>query len=196
MAIMNTNNGRELDIIVLGIPITKGSYQPYTKNGKAINVDPRLTVWESKIRSVALNELHKFSQTAYDCPVQIIGEIRVPRPSSAAHTFPAYQTAKDKGGGDLDKLMRAIGDALQAVQSRYLGKSKPGVLSNDSRIIGWNLTKLYETPKRPSGIYLTISPLESLDDVYAPWSPATSEGANHISRLNSIHTRINQIKRF
>ncbi|MDK7090518.1 hypothetical protein QP369_25630, partial [Escherichia coli] len=64
------------------------------------------------------------------------------------------------------------------------------------RIIGWNLTKLYETPKRPSGIYLTISPLESLDDVYAPWSPATSEGANHISRLESIHTRINQIRNF
>lgn len=196
MAIMNTNNGRELDIIVLGIPITKGSYQPYTKNGKAINTDPRLTVWENKIRGIAVQTLRLQQLDEYDCPIAITGEVRVPEPTTVHHNFPAYQTAKNKGGGDLDKLIRAIGDALQTNPSKYLGKSKQGIISDDSRIIHWNITKLYETTHRPAGIYLTITPIETPHDLPNQWTPATPEGANHLDRLNNINTRINQIKNF
>ncbi len=192
----NTNNGQELDIIVLGTPITKGSYAPYTKNGKAISDDARTTVWENKIRAEALQTLRINRLSPYDCPIAITGEIRMPRPDKTMHAFPAYQTAKSKGGGDLDKLLRTIGDALQDVQSRYLGKSKQGIISNDSRIIHWNISKLYATDTRPAGIYLTITPVETETDLHGDWMPQTPGAKEYLERLTRTTERINHAYTF
>lgn len=187
---MNTNNGKELDIIALGTPITKGSYAPYTNSGKAVSVDPRTTAWENKIRAAAIQALRVASLETYDCPIAITGEIRVPRPQTARHTFPAYQTAKNKGGGDLDKLLRTIGDALQEVPSKYIGKRKQGVISDDSRIIHWNITKLYETNNRPQGIYITLTPIETEHDIYTPWEPTSPQTTSYLDRIQRINTRL------
>jgi hypothetical protein len=145
----NDNNGQPLDIIVQGMPITKGSVQPWrTKHGKAVSVDARLQSWEAAIRGTAVGMMTASGLKPYDCPISITGEIRVPR-TDMLHDLPAWQTAKTSGGGDLDKLQRAIGDALQTTNSRYPGRNREGVISNDSRIIHWQISKRYADETRP-----------------------------------------------
>mgnify|MGYP000542893281 CR=1 FL=1 len=76
----NDNNGQPLDIIVQGMPITKGSVQPWrTKHGKAVSVDARLQSWEAAIRGTAVSMMTASGLKPYDCPISITGEIRVPR---------------------------------------------------------------------------------------------------------------------
>ncbi|TCD53752.1 hypothetical protein EJ419_07235 [Alloscardovia theropitheci] len=185
-----------LDVIVLGTPITKGSYAPYTRNGKAINVDARESVWEAQIREEAVLALQASGLEPFDEPVSIVGQIRVPKPATGLHSLPAYQTAKDKGGGDLDKLLRAIGDALQVSKSRYAAKNKPGVITNDSRIVHWNIMKAYEDSNYPAGIYLTIiSASVSMVSTYQ-WTPFTRIGRKRLEQIQRLHDRINNSRNF
>ncbi|NEG56156.1 RusA family crossover junction endodeoxyribonuclease [Bifidobacterium platyrrhinorum] len=173
------NGGRSLDIIIPGPPITKGSYAPYTGgHGKALADDRRILVWENRVRVFALDQLRSAGLDPYDCPVMITGELRMPRPRKSRFPLPATQTAKRAGGGDLDKLLRALGDGLQQVNSRHLGKCRDGVLADDSRIIRWDVVKLYETPERPMGAYLTIAPAQDpyQTDLIHGWKPATARG--------------------
>lgn len=170
----NDNNGQPLDIIVQGTPITKGSVQPWrTKHGKAVSVDARLQSWEAAIRGTAVSMMTASGLKPYDCPISITGEIRVPR-TDKLHDLPAWQTAKTSGGGDLDKLQRAIGDALQTTNSRYPGRNREGVISNDSRIIHWQISKRYADETRPEGVYLTIRPISTPE--LPDWQPATPAG--------------------
>jgi len=170
----NDNNGQPLDIIVQGTPITKGSVQPWrTKHGKAVSVDARLQSWEAAIRGTAVSMMTASGLKPYDCPISITGEIRVPR-TDKIHDLPAWQTAKTSGGGDLDKLQRAIGDALQTTNSRYPGRNREGVISNDSRIIHWQISKRYADETRPEGVYLTIRPISTPE--LPDWQPATPAG--------------------
>lgn len=170
----NDNNGQPLDIIVQGTPITKGSVQPWrTKHGKTVSVDARLQSWEAAIRGTAVSMMTASGLKPYDCPISITGEIRVPR-TDKLHDLPAWQTAKTSGGGDLDKLQRAIGDALQTTNSRYPGRNREGVISNDSRIIHWQISKRYADETRPEGVYLTIRPISTPE--LPDWQPATPAG--------------------
>lgn len=192
---MTSNNTQSLDIVVLGLPISKGSYAPYTKAGKAINIDSRVTVWESQIRTTAVRALQAAGLHPYDCPVSISGEIRMPAPKIQKNIFPCTQTSKSKGGGDLDKLLRCIGDALQEVHSEYFSKRRNGVITNDCRIVHWNVSKLYATDERPAGIYITITPLTKEEDI-REWQPATTTTANQLNKLSSVFTRMTTLKDF
>ena len=179
----NDNNGQPLDIIVQGTPITKGSVQPWrTKHGKAVSVDARLQSWEAAIRGTAVSMMTASGLKPYDCPISITGEIRVPR-TDKLHDLPAWQTAKTSGGGDLDKLQRAIGDALQTTNSRYPGRNREGVISNDSRIIHWQISKRYADETRPEGVYLTIRPISTPE--LPDWQPATQPGEPSTTTCNA-----------
>lgn len=173
------NDGQPLDIIITGQPITKGSYKPIMKNGKALADDPRAHRWELVLRLNAVDALNRAGFKPYDCPVAISCMICMPC-TDDRHYYPCMQTAKDKGGGDLDKLCRAIGDGLQVVNSRYAGRVRGGVLTNDSRIVGWDVCKMYETELHPMGVYLTIWPLtgdnETIFHINHVWKPATKQG--------------------
>ncbi len=173
------NDGQPLDIIIPGQPITKGSYKPIMKNGKALADDPRAHRWELVLRLNAVDALNRAGFKPYDCPVAISCMICMPC-TDDRHYYPCMQTAKDKGGGDLDKLCRAIGDGLQVVNSRYAGRVRGGVLTNDSRIVGWDVCKMYETELHPMGVYLTIWPLtgdnETIFHINHVWKPATKQG--------------------
>lgn len=180
----NTNHGQPLEITVCGLPATKGSVQPYTQHGHAISANPRLTQWENDVRSSALAAMAEEHMQPYNCPVAITAQIRLPKPQRTPWRMPATQTAETKGGGDLDKYARALGDGLQAVHSaKWAGLNRPGVLEDDSRIVHWNITKVYATNRMPCGAYLTITPVdEPADD----WQPITESGQRRMRR--SIRT--------
>lgn len=184
------NGGRALDLVIPGTPITKGSVTPYTGGrGKALNVDRRTGEWEERVRVIALAALHRAGLEPYDCPVEIRGELRMPTPRAPRFPLPAVQAAKRAGGGDLDKLLRALGDGLQRVNSRHLGKCRDGVLADDSRIVRWDVAKLYAAPMRPAGAYLTIIPVTDpvLFDLDHMWRPMTPEGDMQLSAASPVN---------
>ena len=51
---------------------------------------------------------------------------------------------------DLDKLQRAVGDALAPYK-------RPGVLRDDSRIVGWHSVKRYADATHPAGVMICVS---------------------------------------
>jgi crossover junction endodeoxyribonuclease RusA len=61
----------------------------------------------------------------------------------AAPTYP-------RTGGDLDKLMRAVADALGR-------KHGAGVIADDADIVTFNAAKRYATPLAPVGCDITIT---------------------------------------
>ena len=63
----------------------------------------------------------------------------MPRPKRIVNLYP-YQ-------GDLDKLQRCVGDAME----------QSGVLTNDSRIIHWIATKRYAHPDEQPGAHIHIT---------------------------------------
>lgn len=69
----------------------------------------------------------------YDGPVCVKARFWLYKPRSPKFPIPATKP-------DLDKLVRAVGDAL-------CPKHGLGVLSEDSRIVGWEATKNYVLPQ-------------------------------------------------
>ena len=63
---------------------------------------------------------------------------------------------------------------LMADYSRYPGRNREGVISNDSRIIHWQISKRYADETRPEGVYLTIRPISTPE--LPDWQPATPAG--------------------
>lgn len=74
-----------------------------------------------------------------DGPVKAVVHFVMPRPKRIVNPYP-YQ-------GDLDKLQRCIGDALEI----------SGVLKNDSRIVTWLAVKRYADPNEQSGAHIHIT---------------------------------------
>ena len=74
-----------------------------------------------------------------DAPVKVTAEFVMPRPKRLVNPYP-YQ-------GDLDKMQRGIGDALE----------QSGVLANDSRIVAWVATKRYAQPDEQPGAHIHIT---------------------------------------
>ena len=150
------NRGRSLGFHAAGQPITKGSVKPYMgARGHAIPDDPRLAAWEQTMAWSAKAAMARAGLRPYDCPVIVSAEFRLPCPTSPAFSVPATAADKDKGGGDLDKLLRALGDALQSA----------GVVRDDSRISEYrDCIKRYADDKHPMGVTVTVTPLGKEDE--------------------------------
>lgn len=123
---------------VPGIPIPQGSKNIF--NGRLVETNAnKLRIWRRTIAAAATNH---HQGEPLDCPLHLTVEFRFPRPKHHFGTgknsltlkekAPTYYTAKP----DLDKLIRAVGDAL----------TQAGVIRDDSRITRITASKIYGVP--------------------------------------------------
>jgi crossover junction endodeoxyribonuclease RusA len=116
---------RRLRIVAHGSPAAQGS-KKHVGNGRMVEMSKKLPAWRSAVEAAArLAAGSKWEPI--DGAVSITGEIRLLKPRTTKYpTSPA-------GAPDLDKLQRAIGDAL----------TKSGVIADDARITHWNVRKVW-----------------------------------------------------
>jgi len=127
-----------LRIIAHGTPASQGSKNSYGKN--LVESDKQLPAWRAAVKAAAKLAAGP-NWEPIDTAVKIAGEIRIRKPKTTKfNDHPA-------GPKDLDKMQRAIGDALESA----------GILTNDARIVHWDIKKVWAT--NTPGLDITISPL-------------------------------------
>lgn len=132
---------QSINVTVEGTPVPQGSMRAYVRGGKPVIVHdkPELKTWRDKIRLTVYAEAKRQG-------VQLpLGKNKNPVGVEAAFYFKRPKTVK-KGKKlvsvkpDLDKLLRAVGDAL----------GEPGayqIIENDSRIVYIRGGKYYTDDK-------------------------------------------------
>lgn len=151
---------------VPGEPITEGSVRTFTSGQRTIVTHDRgrkLEWWRIRVAHAAEKAAKRAGwEPRHDGPVEVWAEFRLPRPKSAPKSRKHAQTKPD-----LDKLQRAIGDALAPYK-------RSGVLRDDSRIVGWSAVKRYADDAHPTGVMVRVSKakdhvtgqsLTSIDDI-------------------------------
>ena len=125
-----------LRIVAHGTPASQGSKNSYGKN--LVESDKQLPAWRAAVKAAAKLAAGP-NWAPIDDPVKITGEIRIRKPNSTKfRDHPA-------GPKDLDKMQRAIGDALESA----------GILTNDARIVHWDIRKVWAT--NTPGLDITIT---------------------------------------
>jgi len=128
-------------------PATQGSKRAMP-NGILLETNKRLRPWRSHITDAALQTNHPLTTA----PVSITITFRFLRPrshfnkSGLSSKAPSHLTSKQKG--DIDKLSRAILDALTG-----------SLLYDDSQVVQLSAHKRYICPGELPGALITIVPL-------------------------------------
>ena len=134
---------------VPGEPITEGSTRAFASGQRVVVTHDRgreLDAWRIKVAHAAEAAAQAVGwEPQYDGPVVVDAVFLLSRPKSVKKRLMPH--AKP----DLDKLIRAVGDALAPYR-------QPGVLKDDSRIVTWHASKHYATPYKP-GVFITVSPV-------------------------------------
>lgn len=127
-----------LTFTVFGQPVPQGSNRAFNSRVVASNAHV-LKPWRNAIGSAALEHAVLAEHGGFHGPVRVRATFTFRRPRSHYRTgrnahllrdnAPAYPTSR--GCGDLDKLARALGDALVDVS----------VLRDDDQIVEWRLAK-------------------------------------------------------
>lgn len=111
-------------ISVIGDPASQGSHA--IMNGRIVQVNSKKhKAWRTAIVHEAIANLPA-GWEPLDEPVELIVNFYMPRPASVKRPVPSVAP-------DLDKLVRAVGDALAIA----------GVYTDDSRIVRISARKLY-----------------------------------------------------
>jgi Holliday junction resolvase RusA-like endonuclease len=136
-------------VTAYGLPAPQGSKRGFVAAGRAVIVDdnkPALRTWRDDVKLAALRALD--ATPDWDPTAQVVSlhaTFTLPRPRSHYRTgkqtlhllrdaAPEWPHTRP----DLDKLLRAAGDALKAA----------GVYADDSRIVKITATKVYPTHTR------------------------------------------------
>lgn len=147
MTITITEPVTTVRFVAYGTPAPQGSK---AKWGAEDN--PRTRPWRHAVATAAAEALPEGFELTHG-PVEVIVTFFFKRPQSH------YRTGRHAGelkpgapnvctsGYDLDKLQRAIGDALQGV-----------VLRDDKQIVHWAPWKLYGTPERAEILVRPVDP--------------------------------------
>lgn len=151
---------------VPGEPITEGSARAFASGQRVVVTHDRgheLAAWRLKVAKAAQEAAREAGwEPRYDGPVVVNAAFMLPRPKSAKKRLMPHVKP------DLDKLIRAVGDALAPYK-------QPGVLKDDSRIVTWHASKHYDDGHK-QGVFITVSPVGGgyLDASYtiAEWMEA------------------------
>lgn len=129
-----------LRIVAHGAPATQGSKKGFIRGRKVVLVemDEKLPAWREAVEAAARQAAGPGWETI-DGGVSISGEVRLRKPATTK--FPEAPA----GAPDLDKLQRAIGDAL----------TKSKVIKDDARIVHWDIRKVWATDM--PGLDITIT---------------------------------------
>ena len=129
-----------MKLTVIGLPVSQGSKCARVVRGRAILTDGfgdkprRLRDWRASVAACARLWLQQNGMPApLDGPVELTATFYLPRPKSAPKRV-LYPATKP----DLDKLTRAIGDALAKI-----------AYTDDSRIVQINVGKRFAVDSPP-----------------------------------------------
>lgn len=125
---------------VPGKPLPKGSLR-HVGRGRLVE-QTKVKEWMEAIRTDLLGQA--LEEPMFTTPVFAGLEFYFPRPAVAKNRlYPHMRSA-----GDLDKLCRAVLDALQ-----------PKVLADDALVVSMSATKRYEDADNPAGVLITVADL-------------------------------------
>lgn len=151
---------------VPGEPITEGSTRAFASGQRVVVTHDRgreLAAWRTRVKRAAQEAAREAGwEPRYDGPVAVTAAFFLPRPKSAKKRLMPHVKP------DLDKLIRAVGDALAPYK-------QPGVLKDDSRIVTWRATKDYDDAYKSGAlIYVSRVDEEGLSATYdcAEWLEA------------------------
>ena len=112
-------------IVADGVPAPQGS-KKHVGRGRMVEASKTLPAWRAVVGGAARAAAGP-GWVPWDGPVMVSGTVSIARPGSTKfRDFPA-------GPADLDKLLRAIGDAL----------TKSKIITDDARIVNWNVWKVW-----------------------------------------------------
>ena len=151
---------------VPGEPITEGSTRAFTSGQRVVVTHDRgreLDAWRTRVKRAAQEAAREAGwEPRYDGPVAVTAVFLLPRPKSAKGRLLPHVKP------DLDKLIRAVGDALAPYK-------QPGVLKDDSRVTVWRTAKEYADGYKP-GAFIIVAPIDerymSFTYAYAKWLEA------------------------
>lgn len=140
---------RVVSFFAEGVAAPEGShrYVGYRGGRPVVAHDnPRLAGWRTIVARAA-NDAARAAGWApqYDGPVAVQAHFYLPRPKRPR--FPDHAATKP----DLDKLARAVGDALAA---------PGGILLEDSRIVTWVLTKRWASDGQTPGVHVAVTAID------------------------------------
>lgn len=140
---------RVVSFFAEGVAAPEGShrYVGYRGGRPVVAHDnPRLAGWRTIVARAA-NDAARSAGWApqYDGPVAVQAHFYLPHPKRPR--FPDRAATKP----DLDKLARAVGDALAA---------PGGILLEDSRIVTWVLTKRWASDGQPPGVHVAVTAID------------------------------------
>lgn len=112
---------------VIGKPAPKGSMKAF--NGKTRPIvthdNSKTKPWQKAVREACVAAMNQGGIEIHDGPVAVWCLFTIACPKTVRRKHPSTKP-------DLDKLQRVIGDALEGV-----------LLTNDSRIVEWQVSKIY-----------------------------------------------------
>ena len=134
---------RRVEFEVRGIPEAQGSMRAFIRNGKPVltSTNVRLKSWRDLLAYHAAD----VCDSVIDGPVMVTAMFILPRPKSR----PKWQIWPTSAP-DLDKLTRAVGDALTSV-----------VYRDDSQVVLWEVVKCWEKNGMKPGVRITVAELEN-----------------------------------
>ncbi len=113
-----------MEFLVAGVPIPQGSMR-HIGNGVIVSKTPKLKEWR---KLVAEEAVKLFGEPCIDQPVSVSVVFNLPKPPTSKRSAPTVPP-------DLDKLQRAIGDAL-SIDCK--------ILKDDAVITEWHAYKRYD----------------------------------------------------
>lgn len=125
------------EFVVPGQPIPQGSMR-HVGGGRIVSKNPKLKKWRERVAKVITDQV---GSPGYLEPVSVTVLFQLQKPESAKRDYPTVPP-------DLDKLQRAIGDAL-SIDSGYL--------KDDAQIVEWHATKQYGVPS----VIIRVVPLSN-----------------------------------
>lgn len=112
-------------IVVHGTPAPQGS-KKHVGRGRMVESSKKLPAWRAAVEAAA-RSVTGMDWAPFDGPVTVSGTIGIRKPNKTR--FPTAPA----GPPDLDKLQRAIGDALTNAK----------VIKDDARIVHWDIRKVW-----------------------------------------------------
>lgn len=144
--------GLPIDLWVPGIPAPQGSKNAFLiKQGDKVvgrtivEANKATRPWRADVKAFAYDAILERG-AMLSGPISITCRFVMKRPLSTPKTRPTPPAVKKP---DLDKLMRAIGDALKGT-----------VYSDDSQVVEWCATKRIAEIDEPTGVHITIGELD------------------------------------
>ena len=131
-----------MKIRIYGNPAPQGSKTAIVRNGRAIMFESskKLPEWrETVLMGATIARAEQGGLTILG-PVTVMMTFHMPRPKSTSRKYP-------NSAPDLDKLIRAVGDALQESE----------VLANDGQIVTLVAHKVYAEKETYSGVEIEIT---------------------------------------